>query len=189
MKYLNWDSEKNQILKRKRGISFEEIVLSIEPDQVIGIEETPGYPNQKIYVLEIDKRDIRCTSVRPYRLPVGENTAERLRDEIADAEVVLGILTPDTHESSYVLFELGSAWGQNVWTSPLLARGADQSHIPDPIRDLSPLSLQDAGECRQLLDDMAGFTSLTRIDTEGSEIYDKIQALIKASAEEFGGQS
>ena len=29
----------------------------------------------------IDKQDIRCTSVRPYRLPVGENTAERLRKE------------------------------------------------------------------------------------------------------------
>ena len=137
----------------------------------------------------IDTQDIRCTSVRPYRLPVGENTAERLRDEIADAEVVLGILTPDTHESSYVLFELGSAWGQHVWTCPLLARGANQSHIPDPIRDLSPLSLQDAGECRQLLDDMAGFTSLERIDTEGGEIYDKIQALTTASVADTGSQS
>ena len=54
MKYLNWDSEKNEILKGKRGISFEEIAYLIESDQVIGIEENPGYPNQKIYVLEID---------------------------------------------------------------------------------------------------------------------------------------
>ena len=54
MKYLNWDSEKNEILKRERGISFEEIALLIESDQIIGIEENPGYPNQKMYILEIE---------------------------------------------------------------------------------------------------------------------------------------
>ncbi len=54
MKYLNWNSEKNEILKRERGISFEEIAYLIESDRVIGIEENPGYPNQKMYVLEVD---------------------------------------------------------------------------------------------------------------------------------------
>lgn len=54
MKYLNWNSDKNEILKKERGISFEEIAYLIESDQVIGIEENPGYPGQKIYVLEID---------------------------------------------------------------------------------------------------------------------------------------
>ncbi len=54
MKYLNWNSEKNEILKRERGISFEEIAYLIEAGQVIGIEENPGHPNQRMYVLEID---------------------------------------------------------------------------------------------------------------------------------------
>lgn len=54
MKYLNWNSEKNENLKRERRISFEEIAYLIESDQVIGIEENPGYPNQRMYVLEID---------------------------------------------------------------------------------------------------------------------------------------
>ena len=54
MKYLNWNSEKNELLKRERGISFEEIAYLIESGQVIGIEENPGRPNQKIYVLEIE---------------------------------------------------------------------------------------------------------------------------------------
>ncbi len=54
MKYLNWNSEKNEILKRERGISFEEIAYLIEAGQVIGIKENPGYPNQRMYVLEID---------------------------------------------------------------------------------------------------------------------------------------
>ena len=54
MTYLNWNPEKNEILKRERGISFEEIAYVIESDQVIGIEENPGHPNQKMYILEID---------------------------------------------------------------------------------------------------------------------------------------
>lgn len=122
----------------------------------------------------VDRQDVRCTSVRPYRLPVGENTADRLRDEITEAEVVLGILTTDTLESSYVAFELGSAWGQRVWTCPLLARGADQSHIPDPIRGLSPLFLSNGTECFQLLNDMEGFTSLVkRKELDTGELADR----------------
>lgn len=54
MKYLNWSQEKNELLKSEREISFEEIALLIEAGNILGIEENPGYPNQKIYILEID---------------------------------------------------------------------------------------------------------------------------------------
>lgn len=54
MKYLNWSPEKNEILKAKRGISFEEIALLIESGHVLGIEENPGRANQKIYILKIE---------------------------------------------------------------------------------------------------------------------------------------
>jgi len=54
MKYLNWDSEKNEILKHTRGISFEEIAYLIESDQILGVEENPGRPNQKMYILQIE---------------------------------------------------------------------------------------------------------------------------------------
>jgi len=54
MKYLNWSLEKNDLLKAKRGISFEEIALLIESGRILGIEENIGHPNQKIYILEIE---------------------------------------------------------------------------------------------------------------------------------------
>lgn len=54
MKYLNWNSEKNKLLKRERGIAFEEIAYLIESEQIIGIEENSGRPNQKMYILEIE---------------------------------------------------------------------------------------------------------------------------------------
>ncbi len=54
MKYLNWNSDKNEILKRERGISFEEIAFLIESGHIIGIEKNQGRPNQNIYILEIE---------------------------------------------------------------------------------------------------------------------------------------
>ena len=47
------DPEKNELLKRVRGISFEEIAYLIGSDQILGIETNPGRSNQKIYILEI----------------------------------------------------------------------------------------------------------------------------------------
>jgi len=58
MKYLNWSLEKNEILKAKRGISFEEISYLIESGHILGIEENPGRPNQKIYIVEIESYDV-----------------------------------------------------------------------------------------------------------------------------------
>lgn len=54
MKYLNWSHDKNEILKAKRGVSFDEIALLIESGQILGIEENPGRPDQKLYILEIE---------------------------------------------------------------------------------------------------------------------------------------
>lgn len=54
MKYLDWDRQKNESLKQERGISFEEIAYLIEKGQILGIEQNPSRPHQKIHVLEVD---------------------------------------------------------------------------------------------------------------------------------------
>jgi uncharacterized DUF497 family protein len=54
MKYFNWNTEKNEILKRERGLSFEEIVYLIESGQILSVEDNPTRPDQKIYILEIE---------------------------------------------------------------------------------------------------------------------------------------
>jgi hypothetical protein len=131
---------------------------------------------------EIEQADIRCTSVHPFRLPAGERTPDRLRSEIAHAEVVIGLITPDTGESSYVLFELGAAWSQGRRTFPLLARGATIAHIPAPIQDLHPLNLHEEADAYQLLDDLADAVALKRRDRVSGEVQEKIRALTEAIA-------
>jgi len=54
---FDWDSNKNELLKKERGISFEEIVFLIENDGLLAVENHPNqkkYPNQRIYVIRID---------------------------------------------------------------------------------------------------------------------------------------
>jgi hypothetical protein len=126
----------------------------------------------------LGKGDIRCTSVRPYKLPAGERTSDRLRTEIRRAKAVLGIVTPDTQESSYVLFELGAAWGQGVLTFPLLARGSTMADIPPPISDRHPLNLTDPGDCQQLLEDLADATEFQR-KQDGAELSVLLERLVE----------
>lgn len=54
MKYLNWSSEKNEKLIKERGISFEICLVKIEDGDILDVLINKNYPNQKIFVLEID---------------------------------------------------------------------------------------------------------------------------------------
>jgi len=57
MKTYTWSSEKNEILKKDRGISFEEIVLNIQLGNEVDIYDHPNiksYPDQKISVVLIE---------------------------------------------------------------------------------------------------------------------------------------
>ena len=54
IKYINWSLEKNEKLKAERGLSFEELALSIKSGEILGIEENPGYSNQRLYILNVE---------------------------------------------------------------------------------------------------------------------------------------
>ena len=137
----------------------------------------------------IEKEDIRCTSVAPYKLQAGARAPDRLKTEISHARVVLGILTPDTQESSYVSFELGAAWAHgHVRSLPLLAKGATLADVPAPIGDLHPLQLADKKDCEQLLDELPDVTTLQRREGLDHQIEERIGDLVRraGSAEPLG---
>ena len=57
MKIFKWNTEKNQVLARERGITFEEIVQRIESGAKVIETDNPNkkkYPNQKILVIDVD---------------------------------------------------------------------------------------------------------------------------------------
>ncbi len=57
MKRFDWSKEKNEKLKRERGISFEEIQVAIEAGDLLERTNHPNpvrYPNQKIYLVNVE---------------------------------------------------------------------------------------------------------------------------------------
>jgi uncharacterized DUF497 family protein len=57
MEEFDWNDEKDEELRKNRGISFEDIVIHIENGNIIDVIEHPDkerYPNQKIVILDID---------------------------------------------------------------------------------------------------------------------------------------
>ena len=56
MKTYRWNEEKNEQLKRLRGISFEDIVLALDAGGLLEMIEHPNekrYPNQKVFVVAL----------------------------------------------------------------------------------------------------------------------------------------
>jgi hypothetical protein len=58
MKYYDWNDEKNEQLKRLRGISFEQVVLAIASGDLIDRLRHPNpekYPNQMVFLVRIEE--------------------------------------------------------------------------------------------------------------------------------------
>jgi uncharacterized DUF497 family protein len=57
MKHYTWNPEKNALLKKERGVGFEDVVFHIEAGDEVDVLEHPNkerYPNQKISVVLIE---------------------------------------------------------------------------------------------------------------------------------------
>lgn len=58
MKHFDWDKEKNNKLKKERGISFEEIVEILKDTKYIDVFDHPNqknYAGQKIFVVIVEE--------------------------------------------------------------------------------------------------------------------------------------
>jgi len=57
MKYFDWNDDKNELLKKWRGISFEQVELAIATGDLIDRVKHPNptrYPNQKVFLVRIE---------------------------------------------------------------------------------------------------------------------------------------
>lgn len=130
--------------------------------------------------LNIPAHRIRCTSVDGYRLPAGASTDDQLRQEIYEARAFIGLITPTSFQSTYVLFELGARWGAGLHIAPVLAAGAESSLLRGPLMGFNALSCDVAAQIYQLADDLATALEVT---VDSPSAYQKeIEALVAQSA-------
>ncbi|MFH1720340.1 MAG: BrnT family toxin [Patescibacteria group bacterium] len=57
MKYIDWDTAKNEQLKKERGVSFEDAVDAIFHGTILGKTDHPNqkkYPGQQIYIVAMN---------------------------------------------------------------------------------------------------------------------------------------
>jgi hypothetical protein len=133
---------------------------------------------------EIPNESIRCTSVPGYTLPIGAHTAIQLKEEIAQAKFVLGIITPQSIESKYVLLELGAGWGLGKSIFPLVARGVKASGIPQPLRELNWVDLAESRNCHQLIKELSSVKPLGEKKHSNSSIVDAAVKKLVACAQQ-----
>jgi hypothetical protein len=119
---------------------------------------------------------IRCSSVDGYRLPAGVDTDAQLRREIADAGLLVGLLTPNSLSSTYVLFELGARWGIQRPMIPLLG-GVTPDEMRGPHRVLNALSCSSESQLIQFVEDTG---KELKIEPQSSASYlDKVRSIKK----------
>jgi hypothetical protein len=57
MKFFDWSLQKNEKLKAERGISFEDVIFSIQHGGLLDILEHPQknkFPDQKIFIVNVN---------------------------------------------------------------------------------------------------------------------------------------
>lgn len=137
--------------------------------------------------LNIPAERIRCTSVNGYRPPAGASTEEHLRQEVHEATVFIGLITQESIQSVYVLFELGARWGASQHLIPLIASEVGASVLRGPLSSLNALRSDDAGQIHQLITDVG--SKLGRSQVNPAAYQENIEKLIQLSSEQKDTQT
>ena len=126
--------------------------------------------------------DILCTSVDGHRLPGGQLTDERLRSDTQDAELMIGLITPNSMRSMYVGFELGARWGAEKPLIPLFALGVTRRDWRGP--RITELDCSNISQVYQLIEEVGAHLSIT--GNSPSLFANEVNSLVRASSEGIG---
>jgi hypothetical protein len=105
--------------------------------------------------LAIPADRVRCTSVDGYKLSGGAKTESELKKEIRDTQCFIGLITPDSLQSQFVLFELGARWGLDEHLVPILGGGVTAGSLHPPLSNLNALNSTSQSEMEQLVHELA----------------------------------
>lgn len=98
---------------------------------------------------------IRCTSVAGFKLRVGDDANETLRSNLEHASIVIGLLSPESLASGYVIMELGAAWGLKRLTCAILTAGVEFRKIPGPLAGKHAILASSESDMAAFMEQMA----------------------------------
>jgi hypothetical protein len=120
--------------------------------------------------LRLPASSIRCTSIEGHRLRGGADTDQQLKREIREAPTFIGVVSPRSVKSMYVLFELGARWGIEKHLVPLLAPGAGADQLVGPLAGINALRADSRADLHQLLGELASELGVT---LEPAQAYER----------------
>lgn len=127
--------------------------------------------------LNIPAENIRCSSVDGFRLPVGVPTIERLRQEVHNSKTFIALITPNSLQSVFVLFELGARWETQKPLMPLLACGIHNENLREPLSAINTLDCGNAAQLHQFIENLG---KALNINPTGAAAYQEyIEELTK----------
>jgi hypothetical protein len=103
-------------------------------------------PMDNVFARKVRNLLIRQPNVRVFIsevLSAGGGWESKLRNELAAADVVIALLTPDSVDSSWVLHELGAAWALQKPIIPVVTRRDVLNRMPVPLEGAQVLELED----------------------------------------------
>ena len=134
----------------------------------------------------LNKDDILCTSVEGLGLPVGNDPDATIRNAIKEADLLIGLITPNAIKSTYVLFELGGRWLIDKPMFPLLACGAGLEDLHGPLTRIQILDCANEPNVQDFIRRAADVLNLTAASpaTYHHEIREFIDAALNTQQKE-----
>ena len=93
--------------------------------------------------LKLENKEILCTSVPGHTLDFGKSISELLKDNLNTAAVLIALITTDSLQSSWVLFELGSSWAMGKLLIPILGPGITHDKLPGPLKTYPVVQIEE----------------------------------------------
>jgi len=130
--------------------------------------------------LEIEDKEIRCSSLLGYRLPIGASIAEQIKEDVNDTIVLIGLITKDSLQSKWVLFELGSAWALKKLLFPIMGPGLTHDNLPGPLANRIAVEIDDTNPEYRMSEVINQLSqALSRKEKQGEKKQVKLNEFIK----------
>ncbi len=145
-------------MERKRELFLSHSVADIDLAEYLELSIRSAIPGIEVF-----------RTTRPGKIPSGRDWFNVIMQHLRSADCFLVLLTAASVDRPWIAFETGAAWFSEKPLVPVLASGFDASRVPEPLRLLQLLSLDDPAQASQVfvefggqLEDAEGFVARAR---------------------------
>lgn len=96
-------------------------------------------------------------------IALSDEWREKLRTAIMDSSLFLVLLSRNSVGKAWIYWETGGAYHRKIPIIPLIGPGFDIGSLPDQLREIQAISLQDEGDLRRLLDRLAPLAGMAHL--------------------------